>query len=87
VPLFIKTDAGEHVLEVLVTARETPRAQPRPDGSAPLLTTIAGLGAGWALNDVERIVLVCLAQRYLLHSPHRQPIVWALTSAARPTTP
>jgi hypothetical protein len=40
-PLFIKTDAGEHVLEVLVTARETPRARPRPDGSAPLLTTIA----------------------------------------------
>jgi hypothetical protein len=76
-PLFIKTDSGEHVLEVLVTARETPRAQPRPDGSAPLLTTIAGLGAGWALNDVERLVLVCLAQRYLLHSPHPQPIVWA----------
>ena len=76
-PLFIKTDSGEHVLEVLVTARETPRAQPRPDGSAPLLTTIAGLGAGWARGDVERLVLVGLAQRYLLHSPHPQPIVWA----------
>ena len=34
-PLFIKTDAGEHVLEALVTARETPRAQPRRSCPAP----------------------------------------------------
>jgi hypothetical protein len=29
------------------------------------------------LNDTERLVLVCLAQRYLRNDPRPQPLAWA----------
>jgi FHA domain len=80
-PLFIKTDTGgadgrEHILEILVTKKATPAAATPRDGTAPVMSTTEILGSGWSLNDIERLILVSLAQRYLRHSPRPQPQSW-----------
>jgi hypothetical protein len=35
------------------------------------------LGEDRGLNDTEKLVLVCLAQRYLRNEPRPQPLTWA----------
>ncbi len=72
-PLFIDTGRGrEHVVEILVTGRTVAgggqHAQPDSTTLVP---------DGWILNDVEKLILVSLAQRYLRHSPRPQPQPWS----------
>ncbi|MEV0616813.1 hypothetical protein AB0I81_26080 [Nonomuraea sp. NPDC050404] len=69
-PLFIVGPEREHLLEVQIVM--TPPA-PRP-GDSPEANTREP--AGWRLSNVERLVLVCLGQRYLRPEPWPQPLTW-----------
>lgn len=71
-PLFIVAPEQEHLLEVRIVtaapaAREK-RSREEADTREP---------NGWALSDVERLVLVCLGQRYLRPEPWPQPLTWS----------
>ncbi|GAA4489177.1 hypothetical protein GCM10023191_019560 [Actinoallomurus oryzae] len=68
-PLFIVAPDYEHLLEVRVAARTAP--VPATSYQAKTLPT------AWNLNDRERLVLVCLAQRYLRQDRAPQPLTWA----------
>lgn len=74
-PLFIVAPEQEHLLEVRIV-----RAAPARGAGAE---THARLEAetrepnGWALSEVERLVLVCLGQRYLRPEPWPQPLTWS----------
>ncbi|WP_202805608.1 FHA domain-containing protein [Actinopolymorpha alba] len=70
-PLFIVGPQREHLLEVGIAARP---ASP-PAAVAHHAETVRR--DPWELNEEERLVLVCLAQRYLRHEPHAQPETWA----------
>lgn len=74
-PLFVR-GAGrrEHLLEVYVTGPDgqAPRRQPS-DATHPPRT--------WRLNPDERIALVVLGQRYLLHEDRPQPLAWREAAA------
>lgn len=73
-PLFLGPgERGQpHVVEVLVTSRAS------PVGGAGAVTAdgTTVLPPGWALTDVEKLVLVSLAQRYLRHAPRPAPQSW-----------
>ncbi|MGP4114759.1 hypothetical protein ACTWP5_28115 [Streptomyces sp. 4N509B] len=78
-PLFILAPRQEHLLEVRVSASASP---PGPG---------SGHGSGYGedvceastaedpreLDDTERLVIACLAQRYLRNEPQPQPLTWA----------
>jgi hypothetical protein len=73
-PLFMRGSSGrEHVLELYVAG---------PDGQSP--GTYHGDPTQpprtWKLSPVERLVLIVLGQRYLLHETHPQPLSWRLTA-------
>ncbi|MGH3380434.1 MAG: hypothetical protein ACRDP6_37435 [Actinoallomurus sp.] len=68
-PLFIVAPDQEHLLEVRIAAKTPPR--PGDKHEAKTRPT------AWDLSDRERLVLVCLAQRYLRHDPAPQPRTWA----------
>jgi hypothetical protein len=68
-PLFIVAPDEEHLLEVRVAARTPP--VPATSYEAKTHPT------EWELTDRERLVLVCLAQRYLRQDPAPQPLTWA----------
>ncbi|MFG3441086.1 hypothetical protein ACGF0J_27870 [Nonomuraea sp. NPDC047897] len=70
-PLFIVAPEREHLLEVRIVAR-TPGASPAHRHEADTRDP-----AGWRLSPAERLVLVCLAQRYLRSEPWPQPLTWA----------
>jgi hypothetical protein len=63
----------QHLLEVFVTGLDG--AQPVPQHEEPTRAP-----SQWRLTDAERLVLVVLAQRYLLHEPHPQPLSWRQTA-------
>jgi hypothetical protein len=70
-PLFIVAPKQEHLLEVRIAAYTPPpgpgaRYEAETDNPAP-----------WDLDPIERLVLVCLGQRYLRHEPQPQPLTWA----------
>ena len=69
-PLFVRgSSRREHLLEVHVTGHSA--AQPRPrhrDLTQPPKT--------WLLGADERIALIVLGQRYLLHELRPQPLSW-----------
>ncbi|MGH3239428.1 MAG: hypothetical protein ACRDNL_03555 [Spirillospora sp.] len=78
-PLFIVAPGQEHLLEVRIAAgqassgpvdvHELATYDPdNPDNERP---------HPWRLTDQERLVLVCLAQRYLRQEPWPQPLTWA----------
>lgn len=70
-PLFILGPEQEHLLETRVATR--PR--PRPGDRHEIPTADPD---GWELDDdVERLVLTCLARRYLAQEPNPQPLTWA----------
>jgi hypothetical protein len=69
-PLFIVGPEREHLMEVRIAGRPGPGG---PD--AYELDTV--VPDGFELSDVERLVLVCLAQRYLRSEPLPQPLTWA----------
>ncbi|ORT53644.1 hypothetical protein [Streptomyces sp. CB03238] len=72
-PLFVVSARHKHLLEVRVTA----------PGRSPDLRAEQGLyeeetrGEVRELSGEEKLVLVCLAQRYLRHEHCPQPLTWA----------
>ena len=67
-PLFVPGTRGrEHLLELFVAGDDGSRPVPRPgDVTEPPRT--------WALSPAERMALVVLGQRYLLHESDPQPL-------------
>ncbi|WP_234320319.1 hypothetical protein [Streptomyces sp. SBT349] len=74
-PLFILGPRQEHLLEVRV-AGLSPAAVP---GIAYEAKTQGP--KVWPLSPVEKLVLVCLGQRYLRNEPYPQPLTWAQVAA------
>lgn len=74
-PLFVRGSRHrEHLLEVYVTDRDGAAPTPLPeDITLPPRT--------WILSAQERLVLVVLGQRYLLHELRPQPLTWQDTAA------
>jgi hypothetical protein len=71
-PLFIVGPTQEHLLEVRVAAYAPPPgpgARPEAETDSP--------ESPWELDPIERLVLVCLSQRYLRQDPLPQPLTWA----------
>ena len=69
-PLFVRGSSGrEHLIEVHVQAVESPGASIRPGD----ITQPPNV---WPLSPVERLVLVVLGQRYLLHEMYPNPLSW-----------
>jgi hypothetical protein len=69
-PLFVRGSRHrEHLLEIYVTG---------PDGETPvpMPSDITLPPRTWVLNDEERLALVVLGQRYLLHDLRPQPLTW-----------
>ncbi|WP_230396455.1 FHA domain-containing protein [Streptomyces blattellae] len=74
-PLFVGGTGGrEHLLEVFVTGPEDRRPMPRHDDVTRPPRT-------WLLSEQERLALVVLGRRYLLHEPRPQPLTWKQTAA------
>jgi hypothetical protein len=69
-PLFLPGSATrEHLLEVHVTGSDGERPQSRHrDVTQP--------PRSWRLDEQERLVLIVLGQRYLLHEARPQPLTW-----------
>ncbi|HEY3503546.1 MAG TPA: hypothetical protein VGN37_12275 [Actinocatenispora sp.] len=67
VPLFVVSGEREHLLEVRIA---TPAHRPLD------LHDTRTLRREWPLSDDERLVLVCLSQRYLRRDPQPQPMTW-----------
>lgn len=70
-PLFIVGPEQEHLLEVRIVMRP-----PIPDARTSREAETREPG-GYLLSPVERLVLVCLGQRYLRPEPWPQPLTWA----------
>jgi hypothetical protein len=70
-PLFIVGPHREHLLEVRISAGSSLP----PNAESTYEHTTEG-GVKWTLRDDEKIVLVCLAQRYLRQEPQPQPMAW-----------
>jgi len=69
-PLFVHGRAAhEHLLELYVTGSDEPTTVPGHTAPTDPPRT-------WALDPVERLVLVVLAQRYLLQEHYPQPVAW-----------
>lgn len=70
-PLFIRGSYGrEHLLELYVASEEAGRPGPRYlDPTIP--------PKPWPVSDRERLALVALGQRYLLHDRCPQPLAWS----------
>lgn len=68
-PLFIRgSNEREHLLEVHVVGAADVAPVHHGDPTQPPRT--------WRLTDTEKLLLVVLAQRYLLHDSHPQPLSW-----------
>lgn len=74
-PLFILGPRQEHLLEVRV-AGPSPAATPEVEAEARTRTRRV-----WPLSPVEKLVIVCLGQRYLRNDPYPQPLTWAQVAA------
>ena len=70
-PMFIVAPRHDHLLEVRIAVLVAPSgAESGHDTATRDRTT-------WPLSPVEKLVLVCLAQRYLRHEPQPQPLTWS----------
>lgn len=69
-PLFVRGSGGrEHLLELYVAGGDEQTDQARPgDSTHP--------PKKWPLSDSERLAVIVLGQRYLLHEQHPQPLSW-----------
>ncbi|WP_231335514.1 hypothetical protein [Actinomadura graeca] len=79
-PLFIVAPAQEHLLEVRIAAGSAlgPADLHEVETYDPEDTAARAAQADkWRLDPTERLVLVCLAQRYLRQEPWPQPLTWA----------
>jgi len=69
-PLFVRGSSGrEHLLELYVTGQEGHGPLARFDDPTQPPKT-------WRLTPTERLALIVLGQRYLLHEAHPQPLSW-----------
>ncbi|WP_156925794.1 FHA domain-containing protein [Glycomyces arizonensis] len=69
-PVFIRgTSRRPHLIELYVTGDDGRLPRPAPDDD-----TLKD--KPWKLSDAERLALVVLAQRYLLHEAYAQPLAW-----------
>lgn len=74
-PLFVAGSHGrEHLLEIFVTGPEGHRPPPRHED-------VTHPPRVWALTEQEKLALVVLGRRYLLHEPRPQPLTWRQTAA------
>jgi hypothetical protein len=73
-PLFIVSPRQEHLLEVRVAAPAPPSG---PGGAGRVREEATFDQEPRDLDADERLVLVCLAQRYLRNDPQPQPLTWA----------
>ncbi|MEU6999763.1 FHA domain-containing protein [Nonomuraea sp. NPDC046570] len=73
-PLFVRGSRGrEHLLELFVLGSDGLPPPPRHgDPTQPPKT--------WRLSPAERLALIALGQRYLLHEAHPQPLSWRQTA-------
>jgi hypothetical protein len=74
-PLFILGPKQEHLLEVRIAA-PSPAAVPDVEYEAKTRGRKV-----WPLSPDERLVIVCLGQRYLRNEPYPQPLTWGQVSA------
>ncbi|MGH3622723.1 MAG: FHA domain-containing protein [Sciscionella sp.] len=75
-PLFVRGSSGrEHLLELYVTG---------PGGQRPALRhrDVTEPPRTWRLSADERLVLIVLGQRYLLHEARPQPLPWRQAAEA-----
>ncbi|OLZ68978.1 hypothetical protein AV521_19615 [Streptomyces sp. IMTB 2501] len=74
-PLFVQGSRGrEHLFEVFVTGADDEPPRPRhTDTTRPPRV--------WVLTEQEKLALVVLGRRYLLHEPKPQPLTWKQTAA------
>jgi hypothetical protein len=74
-PLFVRgSNDREHLLEVYVTGADGQRPAPRHrDVTVPPRI--------WRLDEDERLALIVLGQRYLLHELRPQPLSWQVAAA------
>ncbi|MFC5751511.1 hypothetical protein [Actinomadura rugatobispora] len=70
-PLFIVTPRQEHLLEVRIATGAALSSR------EALHEAETDNSDKWKLSKEERLLLVCLAQRYLRQEPHPQPLTWA----------
>jgi len=70
-PLFIAAPTQEHLLEVRITGTA------RPGEPGERFEAETRSRAVWPLTPIERLVLSCLARRYLRREPQAQPLTWA----------
>jgi hypothetical protein len=70
-PLFIVTEARQHLLEVRIAAGGM-----WPSGPAVHEAETDDPDM-WDLSEEEHLLLVCLAQRYLRQEPQPQPLTWS----------
>ncbi|MFC3495582.1 FHA domain-containing protein [Glycomyces rhizosphaerae] len=74
-PVFISgTARRRHLVELYVAGVDGRLPTPAPDAS-----TLKD--RPWKLDADERLALVCLAQRYLLHDAYPQPVSWKQVAA------
>jgi hypothetical protein len=73
-PLFVRgSNDREHLMEVYVTGLDGRRPVPRHEE----LTLPPRI---WRLEEDERLALIVLGQRYLLHEPRPQPLAWQVAA-------
>ncbi|GIG68477.1 hypothetical protein [Phytomonospora endophytica] len=69
-PLSVLSPRQEYLLEVRVVG-------PRPQGTGgEVFEDLTITRPKWTLSAEERLVVVCLAQRYLRGEPYPQPLTW-----------
>ncbi|MFG2138506.1 FHA domain-containing protein [Streptomyces sp. NPDC048650] len=74
-PLFVRGSRGrEHLMEVFVSGPEGVRP-------VPLHGDVTRPPRVWVLTEPEKLALVVLGRRYLLHEPRPQPLTWKQTAA------
>lgn len=74
-PLFVRgSRKREHLMEVFVTGPEGVRP-------VPLHGDVTRPPRVWMLTEPEKLALVVLGRRYLLHEPRPQPLTWKQTAA------
>ncbi len=69
-PLFIVAPEQEHLLEVRIATKTSRSPENGYEAETPDPDVLE-------LSPVERLVLVCLSQRYLRQEPQPQPLTWA----------
>jgi hypothetical protein len=73
-PLFIVGPQQDHLLEVRIAA-------PAASASPVAYEDATRDRKVWPLSPVEKLVIVCLGQRYLRNESYPQPLTWAQVAA------